>query len=60
MNIREMLDDAIVEIESAANYLRGMSLDRRIPKDTRSSILLIVQRLDRISEELIENSEGAQ
>ena len=41
----------IQELEGAANFLRGMSLDPRLPESIKQAVLSKVEDLDKITEE---------
>lgn len=44
------MEELISELESTGNFLRGMSFDKRLPKDTLEAIVYRVKRLDDILE----------
>ena len=48
-----MNDEDIQSLEGVANTLRGMTMDRRIPEDTRAAILPLIETVDRITEACI-------
>lgn len=43
-------EELIMLLESTANFLRGMCLDRRIPQDTKEAIIHRVAEIDRLTE----------
>jgi hypothetical protein len=53
------VDDATIEIlESVANTLRGMGLDKRIPEDAREVLTRQVAVLDRVAEAALAGELG--
>ncbi|MEI1732880.1 hypothetical protein V8P92_02045 [Acinetobacter baumannii] len=51
MNNEELLE----QLESVANFMRGMQFDPRIPVDTKEALNNRVQRIDEIVEKYLEN-----
>jgi len=54
----EKLDGQLEEMEGIANYLRGMSLDPRIPSEFKGYVQKQVARLDKVCEAVLEIVEG--
>lgn len=57
----EILENALVKIESAANYLRGMAMfDKRLPEDIAKSVLKKVDELDEFTSKAVQEIEDNQ
>ena len=54
----EMWDEAMGELESAANFLRGMSLDPRLHSDIKVVVIGKANQLDSLVEELVGDDDG--
>lgn len=51
MNNEELLE----QLESAANFMRGMSLDPRIPSDTKQALIERAQEIDCLVEKYLDD-----
>lgn len=56
--IARAANDALEIAESAANFLRGMSLDPRIPQDIRQAAFQEAARIDHKLEPILAAVEG--
>ncbi|MBI1450340.1 MULTISPECIES: hypothetical protein [Acinetobacter] len=51
MNNEELLE----QLESTANFMRGMQFDPRIPNDTKQALIERAQNIDALVEKYLEN-----
>jgi hypothetical protein len=49
----DVIEDLLVALESAANFMRGTMYDERIPLDTRQAMTERAQAIDSICEKYI-------
>lgn len=52
MHAKDALEDAITEIESAANFLRGACFDHRLHPEIAQALSYRAERLEQASEKL--------
>lgn len=49
----DVIEELLVTLESAANFMRGTMFDQRIPLDTRQAMAERAQEIDSICEKYI-------
>ncbi|EPL1646774.1 hypothetical protein KQR86_001324 [Acinetobacter baumannii] len=51
MNNEELLE----QLESVANFMRGMQFDPRIPQEAKEALIYRAQKIDELVEKYLEN-----
>lgn len=55
----ETTEELLQGLESAANFIRGASLDPRIPGDVRSAFIARAREIEAVCEKGVKEVEGA-
>ncbi|WP_171195248.1 MULTISPECIES: hypothetical protein [Acinetobacter calcoaceticus/baumannii complex] len=53
-NVEELKEELLGQLESVANFMRGMGLDPRIPNDTKQALSNRARDIDELVEKYLE------
>jgi vacuolar-type H+-ATPase subunit E/Vma4 len=55
---REIIENLLQNLEGAANFMRGMTLDRAIPPHARAALQSRIEKIDGLVEQVLESLES--